>query len=112
MVEKKAGEKLTPWENYLKKKQDKRKQKRQKGARDRDALTTPGDESVNEDDDLLQDDDVPSDVDLNDAYFRDAYKEAGIEPAAGRTWASKDTHRPPSELYLVNLSHVYLEFFR
>lgn len=62
----------------MKKKQTKKKEKRKKSAQEKDALAP-----AHDDDNLLQDDDVPSGVDLNDAYFQDAYKDAGIETSAG-----------------------------
>jgi hypothetical protein len=61
-------EKMTPWEQYLHKKKEKRKEKRTKAKTNQDT----SDESDDNDDTLEDNDDdvLPSDIDLNDPFFK------------------------------------------
>ena len=109
LIEKKLDQQeLTPWEQYLKKKKDKRKQKRLEWKEAKVRRSEPHllfsrccsshiyrdcrvieiftmydvtiqEQSKAKDDDLVNDDDIPSDVDLNDPYFRDALKDTDEE---------------------------------
>ncbi|XP_060687071.1 ESF1 homolog [Hemiscyllium ocellatum] len=57
------GNVLTPWEQYLEKKKEKRQQKRKKKTKTEDQELQIGEK--------LSDDEIPSDVDLNDSFFTD-----------------------------------------
>ncbi|XP_074655065.1 ESF1 homolog [Tubulanus polymorphus] len=58
---------LTPWEEYLKKKREKKKQKR---AEKKNEIKGTSDETT-EDIAAFSDDDIPSDIDINDPYFKE-----------------------------------------
>ena len=121
LIEKKLDQQeLTPWEQYLKKKKDKRKQKRLEWKEAKVRRSEPhlpfsrccsshiyGDcrvfeiftmydvtiqeQSKAKDDDLVNDDDIPSDVDLNDPYFRDALKDTDEENESMANFKSVQT---------------------
>ena len=48
-------------------------------------------QSKAKDDDLVNDDDIPSDVDLNDPYFRDALKDTDEENESMANFKSVQT---------------------
>ncbi|XP_048456529.1 ESF1 homolog isoform X1 [Rhincodon typus] len=54
---------LTPWEQYLEKRKEKRQQKKKKKSKTEDQEVTISEK--------LSDDEIPSDVDLNDSFFTD-----------------------------------------
>jgi len=62
LVEKKLSgkDKLTPWEQYLEKKREKRKQNREKTKLEETEGTSQTESK----------DDTPSDIDMNDPYFK------------------------------------------
>ncbi|KAK2707978.1 hypothetical protein QYM36_015606 [Artemia franciscana] len=65
LVEKKLSgkDKLTPWEQYLEKKKEKRKQNREKTKLEETEGTSPTE----------SEDDTPSDIDMNDPYFKEEF---------------------------------------
>ncbi|XP_067900417.1 ESF1 homolog [Heterodontus francisci] len=62
---------LTPWEEYLENRKEKKQQKRKKKNRteDQEVKNTEG----------LSDDEVPSDVDLNDSFFTDELGQSALQ---------------------------------
>ncbi|KAM4695141.1 ESF1 homolog [Discoglossus pictus] len=68
MVKKKLHDmdQLTPWEQYLQKRKDKRKIKRKQ-------------DKVEKEDEGSEEEEVPSDVDMNDPYFSEEMKKPGIK---------------------------------
>ena len=94
---------LTPWEEYLKKKRDKKKAKKNKAEEEEE------EEGVVDDGDG---DDVPEDVDLNDPFFADEFKDVKRERKSGKKRHKKqqdyahdpadaDPERGPSGLDLI-----------
>ncbi|XP_021916167.1 ESF1 homolog isoform X2 [Zootermopsis nevadensis] len=70
LVQKKLNERkndLTPFEQYLKKRKDKKKQKKEEKIKNiQQANETSGNE--------YSDDDIPSDIDMNDQYFKEEFQ--------------------------------------
>ncbi|GAB6020676.1 hypothetical protein CHUAL_003345 [Chamberlinius hualienensis] len=71
LVKKKLNKKeeLTPWEKYLDKKKEKKRQKKQNKA-----PTDNEEEEKSNSENEYSDDEVPSDVDLNDPYFKEEFE--------------------------------------
>ncbi|KAL1006135.1 hypothetical protein UPYG_G00068260 [Umbra pygmaea] len=76
-------DKLTPWENYLEKKKEKKKNKRMKGKQDHSDLS---------------DDELPSDVDLNDPFFAEELGSTDLNKKGKGKKNKKLEKKTPEEL--------------
>ncbi|XP_055399410.1 ESF1 homolog isoform X3 [Bubalus kerabau] len=74
-------DKLTPWEQFLEKKKEKKRLKKKQKALAEEA----------------SEDDVPSDVDMNDPYFAEEAKKIGIKEKKKSTKSAKDDISPEEE---------------
>lgn len=74
-------DKLTPWEQFLEKKKEKKRLKKKQKALAEEA----------------SEDDVPSDVDMNDPYFAEEAKKIGIKEKKKSTKSAKDDISPEKE---------------
>ncbi|XP_078086493.1 ESF1 homolog [Mustelus asterias] len=77
---------LTPWEQYLEKKKDKKQQKRKKNnkAEEQEAKNAEG----------LSDDEIPSDVDLNDSFFTDELGPSALQQKKTQKKIKKPMDKP------------------
>lgn len=80
-----AKKDLTPWEKFLETKKEKKKQKREEKKQQLKADT-----EVETGGDLYSDDELPSDVDLNDPFFAESQLETGPKKNARRKTAEKE----------------------
>ena len=76
----KAKDKMTPWEKYLQKKKDKRKEKRQKKQTSKSIVESDGEEEI------------PSDVDLNDPFFKDEIPQVNKKPESQNKKSTTISH--------------------
>ena len=76
----KAKDKMTPWEKYLQKKKDKRKEKRQKKQDLKSVVESDGEEEI------------PSDVDLNDPFFKDEIQQVNKKPKSQNKKSTTISH--------------------
>nr|CAD7200618.1 unnamed protein product [Timema douglasi] len=92
----KEGQDLTPFQEYLDKRQDKRRQKkldRKKNSTAKDGeIKMKGDEE-----DAISDDDIPSGVDMNDPYFKEEFQNGFPQKTKKITKKNKETESDDEE---------------
>nr|CAD7438965.1 unnamed protein product [Timema bartmani] len=86
----KEGQDLTPFQEYLDKRQDRRRQK--KLDRKKKLQEMKGDE-----DDAISDDDIPSNVDMNDPYFKEEFQNGFPQKTKKITKKNKDIESDDEE---------------
>ncbi|XP_041068119.1 ESF1 homolog [Carcharodon carcharias] len=80
------GNVLTPWEQYLEKRKDKKQQKRKQKNNNEDQEVKNAER--------LSDDEVPSDVDLNDSFFTDELGQSALQQKKMHKKIKKSMDKP------------------